>query len=103
MSLTNKKVVERWCDFISGSGVPREGSNSNGSIFYEGDTIYSYGYHFPIAKFEGGRMAIVNKDKYSRTTGRHQSMVRRTLADYCIDHIALVDTETIKGYVKGSR
>jgi hypothetical protein len=37
-------------------------------------TIYSYGYHFPIAIRRNG-ILYVNKDRYSRTTSRHQSLV----------------------------
>jgi hypothetical protein len=52
-------------------------------LFIEGNVLYSYGYHFPMAirlvlgnefKF------ILNNDKYSRTTSRHKTELLRELS-----------------------
>lgn len=59
--------------FASGA---TEGEGSN--MFIRGDTIYSYGYHFPMAKRIPGGF-IVNPDTYSATTNTHQSYVRQAL------------------------
>ena len=49
-------------------------------MFIEGDTLYSYGYHFPLAKrVEGGFW--VNPDRYSVTTSKQQGMVRGAIAN----------------------
>ena len=49
-------------------------------MFFEGRTLYSYGYHFPLAcLLEGKRIALVNPEKYSVTTCSHQSAVRYAL------------------------
>lgn len=42
-------------------------------------TVYSYGYHFPIAAFLPEVGWIGNSDKYSATTSQHQSVVRRAV------------------------
>lgn len=59
----------------------------NGRVYWAGnnvycrdDIIYSYGGHFPMAKYLGehpkyGRMFIKNLDKYSSSTSSHQSDV----------------------------
>lgn len=61
------------------TGRKRRGFN----MFYEGDTIYSYGYHFPLAKFftapNGERVVLVNDASYSVSTSKHQTIVRRAL------------------------
>lgn len=51
----------------------------NKTIFAENPSdnlyvVYSYGYHFPMYVYdrEHGRW-LANKDKYSRTTSKHQS------------------------------
>jgi hypothetical protein len=65
--MNNKQIASK---FAAGA---TSGKGSN--LFIEGDTIYSYGYHFPIARRlpDGGYW--VNPDKYSRSTARHQSLV----------------------------
>ena len=36
--------------------------------------VYSYGYHFPILLYvRAGATWFINKDKYSRSTSKHQS------------------------------
>lgn len=59
----------------------------------EGVVIYSYGYHFPIA-INYGKVAYINTDKYSHTTGRHKGHVRRALeAAGC--EVLPCDTDTL--------
>jgi len=54
-------------------------------LFIEGDVIYSYGYHFPIAvkvkdSATGNIVMLLNKNRYSVTTAKHKSQVRGALA-----------------------
>lgn len=47
---------------------------SRNNFFYDGDTIYSYGRHFPIAKhveFNGVKAILFTLDSYSVTTAKH--------------------------------
>jgi hypothetical protein len=71
--MTNKQIIKA---FVSGA---TKGKNSLGSMFIEGDTLYSYGYHFPLAKRQEGGF-WVNPDKYSVTTSKQQGMVRGAIA-----------------------
>ncbi len=54
-------------------------------IFFEHDTIYSYGGHFPIAKFQkmpnGETVVLFNTDDYSRSTSGHKHEVRCAIPD----------------------
>ena len=56
-----------------------------GSHFYfEGPTLYSYGRHFPVARFvepeDGGRPVVLfNTERYSNSTNKHQSFARGAL------------------------
>jgi hypothetical protein len=58
-------------------------SNGRGNIFFTGDTIYSYGSHFPIARHvenSKGQKAILFTTKgYSSTTAKHKSYVRNAI------------------------
>jgi hypothetical protein len=56
--------------------------NSNNNLFFDGDTIYSYGRHFPIARHAehcGKAFVLFTNDSYSVTTAKHISMVRRAI------------------------
>lgn len=65
----------------------------NGNLFFRFDTIYSYGYHFPIARIVtiGKRKAVLFTTKdYSSTTAGHKSCVRgacRHLPTFCVDEV----------------
>ena len=69
--MKNKEVVE---DFIRGRWIDSKGSN----LFSEGNILYSYGRHFPIAV----RLKdcwVVNNRTYSPTTSAHQGHFTRAL------------------------
>lgn len=53
--------------------------------------VYSYGEHFPMAVYDG--KWFVNKDKYSPTTSRHQSLVSQAL---CGSVTTRVDTKCLQ-------
>ena len=68
------------------SGEYPEGKNYSSprdTVYFYGDTIYSYGYHFPMAtrmrEKDGGVWYLVNGDSYSVTTAKHQSDLRYAL------------------------
>lgn len=52
------------------------------NMFIDGDTIYSYGYHFPIAKRISKKVVWLNTSKYSVTTSRHQKLVWNWLGQF---------------------
>lgn len=55
------------------------------SMFFENESIYSYGYHFTIAKHqqnkEGKKCVFFNDRKYSNTTNKHQNLVWRAIPE----------------------
>lgn len=57
-----------------------EARNSNNSFYFKGDTIYSYGSHFPIAKHilnkNGDSGVLFTTDSYSNSTAKHISITR---------------------------
>lgn len=68
MTMSNSAVTEA---FATGA---TKGASKN--MYIEGDVIYSYGPHFPIAKrIPGGY--VVNSDDYSSTTAHHKGNVWR--------------------------
>lgn len=75
--------------------------SSNGNLFFEGDTIYSYGHHFPIARHVSrarGKVAILfNTDRHSVTTSGHQSQVRMAIPS----SVAVFDVPNLGGSYRG--
>lgn len=61
-------------------------------VFFEGQIIYSYGYHFPVARFapEYGDIVLFTSRGYSSSTGKHKSLIRAAIPStyqviYCDD------------------
>lgn len=52
--------------------------NGNRTLFCENGTLYSYRYSAPLAAFRDG-VFLVNSDRYSVTTGKHQSYLARAI------------------------
>jgi hypothetical protein len=57
-----------------------EARNRQSNLYFTGDTIYSYGSHFPIARYvtndAGERAVLLTTATYSVTTSSHCSAVR---------------------------
>jgi hypothetical protein len=76
--MTNTQLAERFAN------TEKEGKAN--SMFIDGDTIFSYGYHFPIARKtdktdENGRKIVLFTDRgYSMTTAKHKNQVWGALA-----------------------
>ena len=51
----------------------------HGNLFILGNTIYSYGNHFPIAKWIKHNEVVYNSNSYSNSTSKHQGLVRLSL------------------------
>ena len=48
-------------------------------MYFRGDTIYSYHDWWPMAKILPGKLALVNREKYSVTTTAHTNQVESAL------------------------
>lgn len=85
--MNNQTVAQRFAE----GKTKATGSN----MFIEGNTIYSYGYHFKIAvRFDD--IVLFNSKKYSSSTGRHQSKVESELISHNIKYIVCPDCELTK-------
>ena len=77
--VSNREVPHLWAHQSQS-----EARNSNGSLYFNGDTIYSYGSHFPIAQHvtspvTGERAILVTTSRYSVTTSGHIGCVRNAI------------------------
>ena len=86
--MNNKDVAKAWWN-CQDANECRRGSN----FYYEGDTIYSYGSHFPIAVRHRGYTLCTTRG-YSNSTARHMSYVRQVMTGtvFYVDNV-LAETE----------
>lgn len=66
------------------------GRNSNGTLYFSGNTLFSYRDSFPIAMFYGD-IALINADSYSVTTSKHQRWARQALR-----HVQTMDVPNLR-------
>lgn len=55
------------------------GRSPKGQMYFHGDTIFSYGSHYPIARFAAPGLVLFNSEKNSNTTEGHKACVRNAL------------------------
>lgn len=77
--MNNKQVAHLWAN-------QSKPSASGSNFFFEGDTIYSYGHHFPIARIIGDHVLFTTRD-YSSSTSRHKSHALRAIAHNGVFHV----------------
>lgn len=71
----NSELTHVWANQTQSHGT---GSN----MFFENESIYSYGHHFKIAQIiehENKKAVLFNGRSYSNTTNKHQSLVKRAI------------------------
>jgi hypothetical protein len=75
---SNAQLAHAWANSLQDEG---RGSN----MFFNGNTIYSYGAHYEIAKFvrakNGQKVCFVNSNGYSNTTAKHTAHVFNAIPD----------------------
>lgn len=67
--------------------IQDEARYSGGNFYFHGNTIYSYGSHFPcgtiVTNLDGEQAYILNSDSYSTTTAKHKAEVWHSLPSSC--------------------
>ena len=99
--MTNSQVAQR---FANGETLTSRGNTIEGSnMFIDGQTVFSYGYHFPIARLVGAHYAIFNSNGYSNSTAKHKNHVLSALldADKIIIEAPQCALEDAEDYIKG--
>ena len=67
-----KTVFDNYdCVHTFAQRTQNEGRTSNNNIFFEGDKIYSYGYHYELGRFLDDKTILINDKGYSVSTGKH--------------------------------
>lgn len=82
----NREIAHLWM-----AEAQDEARNPRNNFYFDGDTIYSYGHYFPIARIarnnEGVKAVLFTTDSYSPTTSGHITDVRMALDSSPVFHI----------------
>lgn len=88
---SHNEVAHIWASRTQNSGRA-------GNIFFEDGVIYSYGRHFPVARFaecsvfEHGYVVLFTNRGYSSSTGKHKTIIRAAIPNFY--HIVYCDNPT---------
>lgn len=58
------------------------GRTSNGNVFFNGNKIYSYGYHYLLGEFLDDNTILINDKGYSVSTSKHITYLRQAVSQY---------------------
>lgn len=81
-TFNNRQLAHVWVQHNLEPGSPTPESGKGHQFYYQGATIYSYGPHFPIARFverKGKRAILFTTASYSITTSQHKSYTRQAI------------------------
>jgi hypothetical protein len=70
---SQKEVIQA---FVEGREFPYKSYGYSGNVFFEGDVLYSYGHHFPMMVRGWNGLNILNGERYSASTSKHQAKCR---------------------------
>lgn len=77
------------CAHIFAQRTQNEGEAEH--VFFRGNTIYSYGEHFPVATFHTNKkqetIVLFTTADYSVTTSQHKNIIRGALSQYNIIYV----------------
>ena len=75
---SNSELAHVWANQLQYEG-------RSGNMFFYGPVIYSYGYHYEIARFieapNGTKVCFINSNGYSNSTAKHTRHVRHAIPD----------------------
>lgn len=78
--MNHTQIIEAWVAQASTASTGRMiGNRRYNNVFADGDRLYSYGYHFELARILRGKRGVsllLNGDNFSVTTSSHQSQLR---------------------------
>lgn len=83
------------CIHIYAQRTQDKGRSSSGNVFFQNDTLYSYGKHFELAKFVGDNVVLVNDTRYSVSTTKHQYITEQALRQYGCIYISSWDIREV--------
>ena len=82
------------CHAFAHAQPGESGQSHNGNLYFQGNVLYSYGSHYPVAIIidRENRVALFNADSSSVTTeAKHKNAARRALSHFTLHRIPSLD------------
>jgi hypothetical protein len=76
-----KKVFPSHSDVCHKFNEQSQSEGRAGNIFFEGNRIYSYGYHYLLGEFIGPEIIVINNTGYSNSTSKHINILEQATRD----------------------
>lgn len=76
-----KKVFSNQSDVCHKFNEQSQSEGRSGNIFFEGNKIYSYGYHYLLAEFISPETILINNRGYSSSTIKHIHILSQATRD----------------------
>jgi hypothetical protein len=77
-----KTVFSSNSDVIHAFAQRNQSEGKAGNVFFYGDKLYSYGYHYLLAEFIDDNTVVINNRGYSNSTSKHISIASYALSQY---------------------
>ena len=97
-----KKVFQSHSEVVHKYAERSQSEGKAGSIFFYGEKIYSYGYHYCMGEFMdiNGEICILIDDRgYSSSTGKHLGILRSATRQYKQYFTTDVDLKLVRGQI----
>jgi len=76
-----RKVFQNHSQVCHAFNLQNQNEGRAGNIFFEGNKIYSYGYHYLMAEFVSPEIILINNKGYSNSTSKHISILTQATRD----------------------
>lgn len=76
-----KKVFQNHSQVCHAFNLQNQNEGRAGNIFFEGNKIYSYGYHYLMGEFINPQTILINDKGYSSSTTKHIYILRQATRD----------------------
>lgn len=76
-----KQVFQNHSQVCHAFNLQNQERGRAGNIFFEGNKIYSYGYHYLMAEFIDSNTILINDKGYSNSTAKHISILAQATRD----------------------
>lgn len=94
-----RRVLRNHSEVAHYWAAQKQNAGESNNMFFEGNVIYSYGRHFPIANIVRGSVLFTTKD-YSVSTSKHKFHTRRACQHMPIIHVDNVVPDCVRDHAE---
>lgn len=87
-------VLTSFVEGIPLDGIRTKSRCGESTLFIEGGVLYSYGYHYPMARWASRNVLLVNAEYWSATTNGHKTKLCWMVPDVLVCHVPNVKADS---------